>query len=379
MEQCSFCNEGVEPNVAFRHRTCGHVSHAKCLSALGPKRDLFNCARVSCGGTVIERPAAATAIVATGALDEEPRPPELRDYILQPGERSADGGLSTLGWMAGKLGWGSREEPLERTQDPWTLLQHQVPVRTIIGRNRVGLQHFCKAGVTAADFLQCGYTLRDLCEFRDISGAKGKNRALQALAIGLRANANLFRDYPDAFPVEGVRKLTGMGNNAICEYFGLSFPHALSPLQCQLDAGWRAADVINLGLTIENLADFGLQTSAQYEVLTDGLSTASRAEVDRVLGVTKRHRDDWAKADAQILEQQRLQQEALVAHVVVPAAVATIAQDADVIRAPTAMVVAPAPAPVIHHVPPHAPMRAAGLASYEQKAAQRAKLHGFKG
>jgi len=372
-EKCSFCGDTADPAVAFRHRTCGHVSHARCMNAPGVKRDLFNCARVACGGTVIEKSSISVGI------DEEPRPQEVRDYVLNPGPHQERSGTSTTTWVASKLGL-SKEAPLEQSQDPYVLLQNQVPIKTMIMRNKVGLQHICKAGVTLGDFLQCGYTLRDLVEFKDISGSKGKQRALQALAIGLRANANQFRDYADAFPIEGVRHITGMDANAICEYFGLSFPHALAPLQCQLDAAWRAGDVLKLGLTIDNLCDFGLQTTAQYDVLTDGLSEVSREEVDRRLGVTQRHRSAWAKADAIILEQLN------------PTPIPTVIRESPVIRAPQQTVeqqqqqTIALPPPVIHH---HVPQAAAAVASsksrvtapigYEQKAQQRAKLHGFLG
>lgn len=362
------------------------------MNAPGVTKDLFKCARVACGGSVIERPIGAAM---TTTPDEEPRPPEVRDYVLQPGAHQPDrwkSGPSTTAWVASKLGL-ARETPLEQSQDPYVLLQNQVPVRVMVTRNKVGLQHFCKAGVSMNDFLQCGYTLRDLCEFKDVSGARGKHRALQALAIGLRADANLFRDYPDAFPIEGVRKLTGMENDDICKYFGLSFPHALAPLQCSQDEGWRASDVIKLGLSIGNLCDFGMETTAQYDALMEGLSEASRADMDRKLGVTAKHRAEWSKIDAAILEQQRVQQQEMYPAAapvinVSPYYAETVREDEPMVHAPMTL---PTPAPAvaaINHVPPRVGGRNAAVAAttavaaplgFEQRAAQRARLHGFLG
>lgn len=363
------------------------------MNGPGVKRDLFNCARVACGGNVIQAEAGgiATPAGAGGAaggahqLNDEPRPTDRIDWVLAPGPNQPNRG-SALKSIASALRIVSAT-PIEASSDPYELLAHRVPIRTMIARNKIGLQHCCKEGVTLTDFLRSGYKLADLVEFRDVSGKEGKERALQALALGLRASANHFRDYPNAFPVEGVRKLTSMDNNAICEYFGLSFPGPHEPLQCDGDERWNAADVLKLGLNIDNLVDFGLQTGGQYAELVKGLSEATLAETERRLGVAQRHRAAWAKADAAIQAAAREEAERFLQH--------QQQQRQPVEPVFLAVPDEPVPEPVraqpqapIHHVPPRAaPAIRSGTTSaaspttltYEERARQRAQMHGFKG
>lgn len=318
-------------------------------------------------------PATTTTMTTNAIIADEPRPADGKDWVLAPGNPVPNGGTaSALSAIASRFKLVAAT-PIEASQNPYELLNHQVPIAVIIKRNGLGLQHFCRSGVTMSEFLQNGYTLQDLCEFRDVSGQKGKQRALQALAIGLRASANHFRDYPDAFPLDGVRKLTGMDNNAMCEYFGLSYANHQTPLQCDGDYNWRVADVLKLGLTIDNLCDFGLQTTAQYDALMEGLSETTAGEMDRRLGTAHRHRQTWAKVDAAISYAGQKpppsppQPEHHHHHTPPPAPV--------VIHTPTP----PPPAQIQHKLVLNTAASGPRPLSYEERAAQRAKMHGFKG
>src|SRR6185295_15680516 len=124
MEVCALCNDIADPSVSYRHRTCGHLSHAKCLNAPGVVRDFYKCGRVACGGTLVAK--SVVSATASTTVEEEPRPADMKDWVLAPGpNQDRTGGPSTVSWLSSKVGL-VRETPLEQCSDPYRLLQHGV-------------------------------------------------------------------------------------------------------------------------------------------------------------------------------------------------------------------------------------------------------------
>ena len=213
-----------------------------------------------------------------------------RDFVLEPGARNKG---SLVKAVASYIpGLASRvAETVETSQNPFFLLQHRVPIDTIIAHNRLGLDHFLQVGVTVRDFLQHGYTWDDLTKFEDIS-SKGSRRALQAICTGLKATANDFKDYPDAFPVEAVQKQTQFKRSDLCSLFGLTFPEAGGLLECHGNQNWNALDCAQLGVRITDLMDFGMGYVHQYEALFDGISQEETLEAEKQLRVKDTHLEE---------------------------------------------------------------------------------------
>jgi hypothetical protein len=101
----------------------------------------------------------------------------------------------------------------------------------------------------------------------------------------MRANANHFRDYPDAFPYESVRAHTQMEKGDLCQYFGLTFPHN-GPLECRGDQNWNAAQCAKLGLNFNDLVDFGLRYVEQYSDLIVHMTPQQAKHAEMAMGVT---------------------------------------------------------------------------------------------
>jgi hypothetical protein len=226
----------------------------------------------------------------------EPRTTDGIDYVLNPGERVQESASILPSWLPGvkKI---AATSATATAADPFTLLNHRIPVRTIMEKNGIGLDHMLRAGVTMYDFLKNGYTWQDICQFEEMS--KGATRALQVVTTGLKTNANLFRLYPDALPFAQVKQHTKLEARHVCELFGLTFPDD-GPLMCQGDQRWNALDCVNLGLTMDNLQDFGLYYRQQYEDLMLGLTAEEQVEAEKRLKATVKHVDALVDANEQL-------------------------------------------------------------------------------
>jgi hypothetical protein len=174
--------------------------------------------------------------------------------------------------------------------DPLDLLNHKVPITDVMRKHQLGLDHFLRAGITLEDFLKNGYMWhQDLLQFEDLSGRKGQRRAMQALTIGMRANATHFRDYPEAFPYADVMKHVGLSQADVCRTFGLVFPED-GPLECYGDQRWTAKDCVALGLCMDDLVDAaGLRYKQQYEDLMHGLSRREASAAEKALETRIEH------------------------------------------------------------------------------------------
>jgi hypothetical protein len=283
--QCAVCCERADPSLSIRHRQCGHHSHARCL------REPVNYKLCGvCSGEIPERPAAA---VAAGLFEGEPHTTDGIDYVLHPGQKQNR--YSVLNLAASILS-RKKEDSLATTQDFGRLLDNKVKLQVIMERNKLGLDHALQQGITAHDFLKNGYTWNDLLQFEDIS-KKGSKRALQALTTGLKANANLFRDYPDAFPFDKIKEHTKFESKDLCLLFGLYFPEN-GPLECENDQKWNAQDCVNLGLKIDDLQDFGLCLEQQYIDLMGTLNSKEADKAEAELGTTLEHLKGLKKLNA---------------------------------------------------------------------------------
>jgi hypothetical protein len=276
------CGEFADVALSITHDVCGHRSHADCLSE---PYDFDNCP-VCVGGVASD---ASSWPSITSPKKPEPRTTDGVNYVLNPGvKKPASTILKVAAWVPVL---GARvAETVENSRNPEFLLQHHVPLRTIMDRNGMGLDHFLKAGVVLEDFLKNGYTWPDLLQFEDISGKRGASKLpLQAITIGLQATANHFRTYADAFPYEAVRAHTRFEPVELGELFGLYFPDGGAPLQCEGNADWGARDCVDMGLDMDDLVGLGLEYREQYQSLMMGLNARDVAAMEKKLGVKKEH------------------------------------------------------------------------------------------
>lgn len=263
---CSICTEAVSVDLSVRHRGCGHLTHLECLdpNVQATPKLCAGCDPSSSSSSSSSFVGGRLKRGTEGASINEPHTTDGINYILNPGVKR---GASKLKAVASYIpGLASRVvEDVKTSQDPEFLLANRVPLPTIMKVNKLGLDHFLKAGIQMEDFLKNGYTWKDLQVYEAIS-RKGARTCLQAITSGLHATANLFRDYPDAFPFEEVKAQTKLQNSDLCELFGLTFPDD-APLECYGDQQWNALHCVNLGLTMDDLTDFGLTSKQQYEEL----------------------------------------------------------------------------------------------------------------
>lgn len=294
---CSFCQEPADLNLSLEHRQCGGRTHTECLPA-GQKPNYKLCSQ--CTGEYVPLANVAsmdTAPPSGAAAGREPFPADGVDYVLHPGVWVQE----TPSALKSITGLFSRAPPpvqdIRSSQDPHFLIRNRVPVRDMLRYNKLGLQHLLKAGVTMSELLANDYTWNDLLLYEDI-GRKGPTRAKQALAHGLKTNANHFRDYPDALPFAKVSAHAQLRPFDLCSEFGLSFPLTVDErtgvtkygsLQCHGDERWSARDCVRLGLKMDDLTSFGLTLTQQYEDLLIGLSQPEAAAAERDLSVTLEH------------------------------------------------------------------------------------------
>lgn len=279
---CPVCRKFADVALSIQHEACGHRSHVDCLVE---PYDFDNCAACAAPTEHAAAPSSRSVAVAR----REPRTTDKINYILNPGCKQA---ASTLAKVAAWVpGLSTRfVETIANTTNPEFLLQHHVPIQEIMDDHDMGLDHFLKAGVTMDDFLINRYTWDDLLLFEDISGRRGASKLpLQAITIGLKANANHFQAYADAFPYEKVRAHTGFQPYELGELFGLYFPEDGSPLQCEGNCDWRARECVEMGLTMDDLCVLGLQYVDQYDALMAGLNPKDKAAMQKKLGVKQEH------------------------------------------------------------------------------------------
>lgn len=294
---CSFCQEPADLNLSLEHRQCGGRTHTECLPA-GQKPNYKLCAQ--CTGEYVPLAAIASMDASAPASGREPFPPDGVDYVLHPGtwvQETPSALRSITGLFSRSPASSGGAQDIRSSQDPHFLIRNRVPVRDMLRFNKLGLQHLLKAGVTMSELLANDYTWNDLLLYEDV-GRKGPTRCKQALAHGLKTNANHFRDYPDALPFTKVSAHAQLRPYDLCGEFGLRFPITVDErtghtsygsLQCYGDEKWNARDCVRLGLRMDDLSAFGLSLVQQYEDLLIGLTHADAVEAERNLQVTPEH------------------------------------------------------------------------------------------
>jgi hypothetical protein len=276
---CRICGRQAQPAYSVSFKTCGHAVHTDCVGA-DVELDFANCPVCLRHVEPVANGAAIGSVVGN-----EPRTHDGIDYVLNPGTKRQGGAVKTvLSWTASKIVGAAAPAAAAPKVTPEELLRQHVPIEDIMRRHRYGLDHMLRDGITIDDFVNNGYSLRDLRKFEDVS-ARGQHRSLQAFTTGLGLCANHLRIYPGLLPVKEFRDLTGISNSQFSTLLGLEFPEN-SSLECWGNADWNAKDCVQLGLKMEDLMDMGLWLQEQYKDLMVGLSKAEIEQVTRDLGVT---------------------------------------------------------------------------------------------
>jgi hypothetical protein len=222
----------------------------------------------------------------------EPHTQDNIEYWRNPGARNEHGSRSLVAAVLSPF----RSKPTPAVETPFELLKRHVPIAQIMAQHGYGLDHFLRDGLDIEDFLANGYDWNDLCRFEYIKSA-GPFRCLETLHRGLALNANHLRDNPDRLPVAAIKAATEMPTSDWANRFGLTFPEN-GPLHCFGDSDWNAMHCVALGLTMDDLMDFGLYRIEQYQDLMKGLTRSERAKAERDLRVTKQHIEELQAADA---------------------------------------------------------------------------------
>lgn len=301
MSTCSQCNQVAEESFSIRHRTCSHVSHVDCLSEPINYKLCPAC---------VNGPTATIGGQAVPPSFSEPHTTDGHNYILYPGKKPTTSVLKSLGSLL-----SSSKAPVENvktSQNPEFLLNNRVPVEQIMKQNKLGLDHFLKAGIVIDDFLKNQYDWQDLCKFEYVQ--KGGKRALQTLAIGLGMDANHVRDFGDQLPGKDICQHLKMEPADFYKELGLEF-QANGPLACAGDDNWTARDCVALGLSIDDLLELGLQYKQQYADLMVGLTMQQAAAAEKKLNVKLEHLQQLVDAEpslsppAQRAEKETLKQQ----------------------------------------------------------------------
>lgn len=292
MASCAVCGGAADPAYSLQHRLCGHSTHADCLPRGEGAKPNFK----FCNACDAEASGDANASVGTS----EPHTNDGIEYWRNPGAppvaaSSASGLLSAVFSPFKRAPVAAGAANIKAKETPLELLKRRLPLRQIMQLHGYGLDHMLRLGVTMDDFLANGYKWSDLCEFEYIS-KDGPFRCLETLHRGLGLTANHLRDNPDRLPIAAIKAQTDMPTSDFAKRFGLEFaPNG--PLQCNGDDNWNALHCVALGLTMEDLIDFGLYRIEQYRDLMRGLTSKERARAERELGVTAEHLESLQEAE----------------------------------------------------------------------------------
>lgn len=262
---CSLCGEAAD-SLGIWHRGCGCFTHTDCFHDRGITPNYKTC------------PQHLGQVSAPAV--KEPVPKDGVDYVLFPGRTEEEEGRR--GIVSGITSLVLRRAPAA-SGGGIALLRQRVPIADIMSRHKMGLQHLLKEGVHIVDFLDNGYTWDDIKCYEDLR--KGRERACKALtALGVCATH--LKEAPDALPAARLRADMGLVSADFCTVLGLAFPD-MGSLRCNDDDEWNAKHCVALGLTGQDLCDFGLAYLQQYEDLMYGLSKADAAAAERELGMTR--------------------------------------------------------------------------------------------
>ncbi len=384
---CYVCQQPIDAAYLLEHYKCGCKAHAMCLAE--PVNNRY-CVRHDPDAPAT--PAASAAGVApmttyaaahAAAVPTEPRLTNNRNYCKMPGTKKPASSLLKAAAYVPYVG-ARLVETVENSTNPEFLLKHHVPVRVMMERNGLGLDHMLEKGITLEDFLNNNYTWTDLLQYEAVAGRRGNTTKLEAVCVGLRASANQFVEYPVAFPYAAVRDHTEMEPCELSSHFGLAFP-VDGPLECD-GYEWKAKECAKIGLMADDLFAIGLKYKQQYDDLMEGLSGRQLLDMERRLGMTADHKRELIDLD-KLMPPPPPPPAQRVALVVQPPVQDVIdemdqgfteplpPQPARAQRKPVA-VAQPAPPPlIVHRTPPHRPATKTPM-RYTEKRQALLKRHG---
>jgi len=237
-EICPVCKKIVTKGLSITHKQCGHRTHGHCMDQANP--NFLLCSK--CVGDDLE-----TSI-------EHPTTFNGRDYIESPIVPSLFASLSSV------------------MRKKESILTKQLPLDHLIAQHGYTLQRLLSEGVSFDDFINNGYSYKDLELYPSIH-----DRKLKTL-VALKCTADHFK--------KGQIPLENISARNIVEYFGLYFPEKCGALTSPSNEYWSAADLVGLGFTAEDLFGAGLEYLEQYEDLEPS------PEDERALGMTKQDIDE---------------------------------------------------------------------------------------
>lgn len=247
---CALCHEPVVfgRSMTIDHR-CGCYTHTKCHVGLAD-------ARPKCPIHVPDSDAAKNI----KSIDEPTSPGP--DWVTAP---AAQSNVAAVGNAFIKNAWSTlsdinKKNP-EDISNPFTLLGMHKPVEWMIRVKKLGLKDMYEQGVRLNHFLENGYTINDLCLYKDI-GKLGAERGLMALKkLGL--NADLLLDHADKLPLSLMREKFKLTSADICEDGILQF-HPEKGLRDD----WSLDNLIYLGINFKDLQKYcGLKLRRHWDAL----------------------------------------------------------------------------------------------------------------
>lgn len=247
-KECVLCKKIINPALSIKHE-CNHWTHVDCLPDQ-ENPDFENCE--ACAGRFDPSKPLLPEV--------EPRPKNGRDYIMNPLEP------------------GMFYSIRKKFSEPHQLLKQQSPIDWMMREHDIGLQTLLAEGVTIDDFLNNGYTWENLVLYKDLE--KKNDRSIYALCA-LKTTIDHFRDYADQLP---LKEMTFIKPSHIREYFGLQFDPSDDYLKSPYSDDWTAGDVVELGLTMDNLInDIGMYNLQQY------INLNPNEELEKKLRATPKH------------------------------------------------------------------------------------------
>jgi hypothetical protein len=248
---------------------CGCYAHADCLP------DDYNGSESECP---FHNPEQSTL---TGSVVPLVEPViEGEDWISNP---IAPPTKLRQAYMAAK---NYTKKDIEDIDSPFVLLKQKTPLEWIIRNKKWGLSHMHAMGVRLEDFLANGYTIDDLCIYKDIGGASSsaaRGRPLKAL-VRLGLSPDVLIDYQDKLPIEVMTERFGLTPAYISSRAfngGLGF-HPTQGLRTPHSTEWSVDNLIYLGFKFDDLLRCGLNCKEQW----DDLEVTTR-EQRAALGATK--------------------------------------------------------------------------------------------
>lgn len=243
---CPICHESIDlaQGSTLDHR-CGCYTHAKCHVGIPDPRP-------RCPVHVPDSEAAKHVKAIEEPVGTGP------DWITAP---PTSGALAKIrnAWLNVK---DMNKNNPEDISNPFTLLSMKKPIEWMIRVKKLGLKDMYDAGVTLKDFLENGYTITDLCTYRDI-GKMGPQRGLAAL-LKLGLNADLLLDQTDKLPLEVMRKRFQLTSADICRADDTLQFHP----QHGLREDWSVDNLVYLGLTFKDLQRYcGLKMRHHWDAL----------------------------------------------------------------------------------------------------------------